>query len=108
MFQASRALPKAAKAAIYAEVYGMALVIPAISVAGVLLADLLKRREARRLRARGFDETALRDLLRARFEPVRPNWWILGGSLVFVAISLSVGLSQLPFGEEIVFLAPSP
>jgi hypothetical protein len=105
MFQGVESLPKAAKAAVYAEVYGMALVIPAISVAGVLLATLLRRREARRLRARGFDEAALRSMLQPALDPVRPNWWILGGSLVFVAISLSVGLAQVEFSQEIVFVS---
>ena len=105
MFQGVEHLPKAAKAAVYAEVYGMALVIPAISVAGVLLAALLRRRDARQLRARGFDEAALRTLLEPALEPVRPNWWILGGSLLFVAISLSVGLAQIQFSQEIVFVS---
>ena len=31
------------------------------------------------------------------------NWWILGGGLVFAAVSLSVGLGRVPFAEEIVF-----
>jgi hypothetical protein len=38
-------------------------------------------------------------------EKTRPNWWILGGSLVFVAITLSVGLGQLPAAQELVFAA---
>ena len=105
MFQGVENLPKAAKAAVYAQVYGMALVIPAISVAGVLLAALLRRRDARQLRARGFDEAALRTMLQPTLDPVRPNWWILGGSLVFVAISLSVGLAQVQFSQEIVFVS---
>lgn len=105
MFQGVEGLPKAAKAAVYAQVYGMALVIPAISVAGVLLAALLRRRDARQLRARGFDEAALRTMLQPTLDPVRPNWWILGGSLVFVAISLSVGLAQVEFSQEIVFVS---
>ncbi len=103
MFQGTETLAKEAKAAIYAEVFGMALVIPAISVAGVLLAALLKRFDARRLRARGFDETSLYGGLDPPPVPVRPDGWILGGSAVFVAISLSVGLSRLAFGEEIIF-----
>ncbi len=105
MFAGVESLPPKAKAAIYSEVYALALLIPLISVAGVLLAALLQRRERQRLRARGFAEARLRELLEPPLEPVQPNWWILGGSLVFVVISLSVGLSQLPFGEEIVFLA---
>lgn len=103
MFQGTETLVKEAKVGIYTEVFGMALVIPAISVAGVLLAALLKRFDARRLHARGFDETRLYGELEPPPDPVRPDWWILGGSAVFVAISLSVGLSGLAFGEEIIF-----
>ena len=33
-----------------------------------------------------------------------PNWWILIGSLVFVVFSVSVGLSDLKYNEEIVFV----
>ncbi|MGB7535680.1 MAG: hypothetical protein WBM19_08080, partial [Azonexus sp.] len=44
MFQGVESLPNAERIAIYAQVYGMALAIPAISVAGVLLASLIKRR----------------------------------------------------------------
>ena len=36
-------------------------------------------------------------------EPTRPNWGILGGSLVFVLFTLTVGLGSLPYSEEIVF-----
>jgi hypothetical protein len=104
MFQGVEDLPRAAMAAIYAEVYGMALVIPAISVAGVVLAGHLKRREARRLRARGFDTATLRAVLEPPRDRIKPDWAILGGSLLFVAITLAVGLSQLAFGAEIIFV----
>lgn len=31
------------------------------------------------------------------------NWWIIGGSLLFVVFTLTVGLDPLPYNEEIVF-----
>jgi BT1 family len=31
------------------------------------------------------------------------NWWILGGGLAFAAVSLTVGLTKMPAGQEIVF-----
>lgn len=104
MFAGVESLPNPQRAAIYAQVYGMALVIPAISVAGVLLASLIRRREAVRLRARGFDELSVRAMLERPSEPLKPDWWILGGSLVFVVISVAVGVSQLEFGQELIFL----
>ena len=33
-----------------------------------------------------------------------PNWWILGGSLVFAAFTLTMGISQVPLAQEIIFL----
>jgi hypothetical protein len=104
-FAGVEALPQPARAAIYVDLYAMALVIPVVSVAGVVLAGELRRREARRLRAQGLSASAVRERLDPRGEPVRPNFWLLGGSLVFAVISLSVGLSELRFGQEIVFTA---
>jgi hypothetical protein len=33
-----------------------------------------------------------------------PNWWILGGSLFFAAFTLTMGISQVPLAQEIIFL----
>ncbi|HET9664019.1 MAG TPA: hypothetical protein VFP00_07310, partial [Burkholderiales bacterium] len=32
-----------------------------------------------------------------------PNWWILGGSLLFVVFTVSMGLSPLVYSQEIIF-----
>ena len=37
-------------------------------------------------------------------EKTKVNWWILGGSLVFVIFTLSVGSFKVPYAQEIVFL----
>jgi len=103
MFQDTESLPQADKAAIYARIYAMALVIPAVSVLGVALARWLRGREARRLRAQGLDDAAVRRAQDPGGAATEPNWWILGGSLVFAAISLSIGLSELELGQELVF-----
>ena len=86
LFYGTEQLPQPERAALYARVYWIALVIPALSVAGVVLHSFTKARDA----AQGGEKT-------------RPNWWILGGSLVFVVITLSVGLGQLPAAQEIIF-----
>jgi hypothetical protein len=88
---------------IYERVYWMAMVIPIISVLGVLAASTLKRRERARLRALGFDERQVEAKLTDRIEPTKPNWWILGGSLVFVVFTLLTGLGGNSYKEEIVF-----
>ena len=37
-------------------------------------------------------------------EKTKVNWWILGGSLIFVVFTLSIGSFKVPFAQEIVFI----
>jgi len=87
LFYGTEQLPQPERQALYARVYWIALAIPALSVAGVVLHRFTKASHA----VQGAEKT-------------RPNWWILGGSLVFVVITLSVGLGRVRFGQELVFL----
>ncbi len=103
VFSGVRELDEAAKASIYRDIYLMALAIPAISVLGVVVASWLKSREKRRLLARGLGEQEVRALLLEPVDEAKPNWWILGGSLVFVAFTLSMGLSDFRYSQEIIF-----
>jgi hypothetical protein len=104
LFHGTESLPKARKLELYAAIYIAALAIPVISVLGVLLHGVLKRRDAARLRRQGRSEDEIARLLRVHGdEPTQPNWWVLGGSLVFVAITLAVGLGSLPYGQELIF-----
>jgi hypothetical protein len=43
-------------------------------------------------------------LLSGDIEVTKPNWMILGGSLVFVVFTMTMGLTQVPYGQEIIFL----
>ncbi|MCS6786915.1 MAG: hypothetical protein NZ524_07800, partial [Thiobacillaceae bacterium] len=103
VFDDVEGLPQEQIAQRYLDVYLMALVIPVLSVLGVTIASILKRRELRRLLARGLSRDQAEALISGRNEPTRPNGWILGGSLVFVLFSLGVGLNGVDYGEEIVF-----
>jgi hypothetical protein len=85
IFHGAEALPQAEKARLYGDVYLYALAIPVLSVAGVVLHRFLRHERP---------ELA---------EATKPSWAILGGSAVFVAITLAVGLSDLPLGQELVF-----
>ncbi len=98
MFQGSENLPEADKVAIYLRIYELALIIPLLSVSGVLLGGLLKRREARRLAALGRSRAEIDRLLHDPEEKTAPNWWILGGSAVFVALTIGIGLSGFQYG----------
>jgi len=84
LFHGTEGLSREAKRVLYANVYTAALVIPVISVLGVLLHHFLKHE-------------------RETFVKTEPNWAVLGGSLVFVAITLAVGLGGVPHAEELIF-----
>lgn len=103
VFAGTEALPKPAKAALYLQLYTWAMVIPAVSVLGVVLATVLKANERRRLRSVGASEQTLRAALNEPSEKTAPNWWILGGSLAFVAFTVAMGFSEIALRQEIVF-----
>lgn len=103
VFSGTHALSEAQKVEIYRQIYLMALCIPAISVAGVFIAMLLRRRDAQRLRAQGRSGAEIETLLGGQTEKTPPNWWILGGSAAFVAFTLGMGFSDIPFNQEIIF-----
>jgi hypothetical protein len=84
IFHDTDGLPKEKKAELYANVYAAALVIPVLSVLGVVLHRFVKH-------------------ARETVEKTHPNWAILGGSLGFVAITLAVGLGGVPYAQEIIF-----
>jgi hypothetical protein len=105
LFAGAQAMPEAEKVATYILVYKLALIIPAVSILGVMLAGVIRRRDTRRLVARGFSQEQAETMLNPH--PSRPpvNWWILGGGLAFTLVSLSVGLGKVPAAQEIVFAA---
>ena len=85
LFHGTENLSREDKAALYARVYAAALVIPVMSVLGVILHRFLKHE-------------------RESVEKTHPNWAVLGGSLVFVAITFTVGLGGVAHGPEIIFV----
>lgn len=96
-------LPEVEKDAVYLLVYELALIIPAVSIFGVVFAAWLQRRERKRFQAQGYNRQEVDKLLGIHSEPPAINWWILGGGLVFTVMSLGVGVSGVSGGEEIVF-----
>jgi MFS family permease len=106
LFTGVEGLPQAEVVRIYEQVYLMALLIPLVSVLGVMVAFLVRQRDALRLRRQGFTAAQVKRMLsehETSAEPTQPNWLILGGSFVFVLFTLTVGLGGFPYSEEIVF-----
>jgi len=105
MFSGVRALSEAEKAEIYTDIYLMALFIPVVSVLGVILGMVSVRRRAARLRREGLSKERVRELVFEQADTeTKPNWMILGGSLVFVAFTIAIGLGNIPFAKEIIFV----
>jgi hypothetical protein len=104
MFSGVEDMSEEMKVAIYADIYLLALIIPLISITGVILGGILLRRRARELEEQGHDHSSIDQLLFAPGGETSPNWWILGGSLVFAVFTVTMGVSQVPFAQEIIFL----
>jgi hypothetical protein len=103
LFEGAEALPQAEKGALYAHVYTLALLVPVLSLSGVALALVQRIRRTTDLRRRGLPQAEIRNRLDPPRDPVDVNWWYFIGGGAFVALSLSVGLSDLAYGQEIIF-----
>lgn len=106
VFSGTEGLPQAELVRLYKQVYLMALAIPFVSVFGVGVAWMLQRRHMAALIQQGFSPAQAKEMVNVRgdgSEATRPNWWILGGSLVFALFTVTVGLGGFSYSEEIVF-----
>ncbi len=104
MFSDAENLPEPEKVLVYRNIYLMALVIPLISISGVVLASFIKRRDIQRMLDTGLSRAEIESHLHENIEKVHPNWWILGGSLVFVIFTLGMGFSDYVYNQEVIFL----
>ncbi len=103
VFSGAGALPEAEKVDLYRDIYLMALSIPLISVAGVVMATFIKRNKRRQLLAQGIPREEVERLVLEYAEETQPNWWILGGSLAFVIFTVGMGFSNCPYNQEVIF-----
>jgi hypothetical protein len=88
MFRDLTGLSQYETAAAYLQLYKLAMLVPAISLAGLLLGQLL-----------GFTAKQVP----AEHSTVSPDWIVLGGSLVYLAVVLALGIFSVPFNQELVF-----
>ena len=96
-------LAQDAKISLYGKIYIYALIIPIVSVSGVFLAQYLKKIRIRKLKQSGIDDAQIQKLNKEDHQNTKPNWLILGGSLIFVIFTLGIGALKVPFAQEIVF-----
>ena len=100
LFKGVDELEQTDKINLYGTIYIYALVIPIVSVLGIFLASYLKNQKKKKLIEQGLQS----DLDYAPSEKTQVNWWILGGSLIFVIFTLGIGSFRVPFAQEIVFV----
>jgi len=103
LFSGVESMSEADKVAVYVRIYEFALAIPLVSVLGVVLGGAIKLRDIQRLHRKGYGWHEARSLVAPRPEPAAPNWWILGGGLVFVLFTATMGLNDVPYNQEIIF-----
>ena len=104
MFADVESLAESEKAKVYTDIYQLALIIPVVSVLGVLLGYYLKWGRFKQLRLKGHSRVEAWHMINVQEQAPAPNWWILGGSLVFVVFTLSMGLGDIPYNQEIIFV----
>ncbi|MGB3211276.1 MAG: hypothetical protein WBB19_11270 [Desulforhopalus sp.] len=88
----------------YRVMYQVALIIPVISVLGVTLGQLSMRLRRIRMEKDGVEASEIRHFLQEDHGAIKPNYHILVGSIVFVVLSLGLGLSDFDFKKEAIFI----
>jgi hypothetical protein len=87
----------------YQTMYEVALLIPIISVLGVSLGQLnMRSRKRRESLAVAGEKTNIS--LSSHVSEMKPNYQILGGSVVFILLSIISGISNFSFNKEVIFL----
>ena len=104
MFEGVQFLTAAEKSVVYGRVYLIALVIPLLSVSGVVLARFMQARTRQVLRSKGLSDSEIAARLDPREEPTRPNYWYFVGGGAFIVLTLAVGLTSPPFAQELVLV----
>ena len=103
MFAGVESLEQSQKADVYARIYLMALAIPLVSVSGVVLSQFILAARARQLREQGVKTDEADRLVYSPGQTTEPNYWMFGGGAAFVALTLAIGISNIPLAQEIVF-----
>ncbi len=104
MFSGAETLSLEEKAEVYGRIYLIALAIPVISVSGVVLAGVQQRVRRARMLADGAPPEQIAATFDRPGEPTEINHWYFTGGLAFVALTLTVGLSGVSYGQEMIFV----
>lgn len=103
MFAGVESLEQNQKADVYARIYLMALAIPLVSVSGVMLSQVMLAAHARQLRQQGIKPDEADRLVYSSGQRTEPDYWVFSGGAAFLVLTLAIGISDIPFAQEIVF-----
>ncbi|WP_170569183.1 hypothetical protein [Ruegeria atlantica] len=92
IFSGTEDLQKPDRLGLYGQVYLIALIIPLLSVSGVVLHTLIQRQRVRRGHPPHAPEQA-----------TEVNWPILLGGVAFVVLSIVLGTADFEFAQETIF-----
>ena len=82
----------------YEMIYWLAMVIPAVSITGVIIAAVFQKKRKKALLKQGFSlEEAMVMIGSGAEKKAKVNWWIIGGSIALLVVMIPLGLISLTF-----------
>ncbi|MGY9027618.1 MAG: hypothetical protein ACKVIT_07165 [Candidatus Puniceispirillales bacterium] len=104
VFSDSSEMNELDKVQAYSRIYLYSLIVPLISVSGILIAYFNRQNKYKSLIKNGINIEKAKKLAFPIPEIIKPNLLIIIGSIIFVFFTLTIGTSSLKFSQEIVFL----
>jgi hypothetical protein len=104
VFSDSSEMTELEKIKAYGEIYLYSLIVPLISISGIVLAYFSKQNKYRLLVKNGINAQKAKSMIFTIPEITKPNLLIIIGSIIFVFFTLAIGTSNIQFSQEIVFI----
>ena len=104
MFSDSSEMSDNEKIVTYGRIYLYSLIVPIISIMGVVFSYISSKSRLNKLIKNGLAFEKAFNLIYPVLKATKPNKSIITGSIIFVIFTLSIGISKIPFSQEIVFI----
>ena len=104
MFSDSSEMSDNEKIVTYGKIYLYSLIVPIISIMGVVFSYISSKSRLNKLIKNGLTFEKAINLIYPVLKATKPNKSIITGSIIFVIFTLSIGISKIPFSQEIVFI----
>ena len=104
MFSDSSEMSDNEKIVTYGKIYLYSLIVPIISIMGVVFSYISSKSRLNKLIKNGLAFDKAFNLIYPVLKATKPNKSIITGSIIFVIFTLSIGISKIPFSQEIVFI----